>query len=124
MTTSLRFTPAWRPLGPGLKAYVSTETRDVRFNTVNYWSPVKGSGTGSLGVLGEWSAKDWLFYASGQIGSPLYGEAGTSWSASAAAKRWLSKDYAVGFNLWSMSSWRDSANYRARAVSLSLEKLW
>lgn len=124
LTTSLRFTPAWRPLGPGIKAYVSTETRDVRFNTINYWSPAIGSGTLSAGLTGEWSEKDWAFYASGQLGRPIYGEAGNSWSANAGGKRWLSSDYALGFNLWGMSSRRDSVNYRARLASVTLEKLW
>ena len=124
LTTSLKFTPSWRPLGPGIKAYVATDTRDVRFNTANYWSPTQGSGTASVGLLAEWAQKDWFFYTAGQLGTPLYGEAGNSWSASAAAKRWLNKDYAVGVNLWGLSSRRDGANYRARAVSLNLEKLW
>ncbi len=124
LTTSLKFTPSWRPLGPGLKAYVATDTRDVRFNSINYWSPVIGSGTASVGLLAEWSQKDWFFYTAGQVGRPIYGEAGTNWSASAAAKRWLGRDYAVGVNLWGMSSWRDGANYRARSLSLNLEKLW
>jgi hypothetical protein len=124
LTTSLKFTPSWQPLGPGIKAYVATDTRDVRFNSVNYWSPTTGSGTASLGLLGEWSANDWFFYTAGQLGRPLYGESGNSWSASAAARRWLSKDYALGINLWGMSSVRDGANYRARTVSVNMEKLW
>ena len=124
LTTSLKFTPAWRPLGPGIKAYVTTDTRDVRFNTPNYWSPAIGSGTASVGLLGEWSHQDWFFYTAGQIGHPMYGESGTNWSASAAAKRWLSKDYALGFNLWGLSSRRDGANYRAKSATVNLEKLW
>jgi tetratricopeptide (TPR) repeat protein len=124
LTTSLKFTPSWQPLGPGIKAYVVTDTRDVRFNTPNYWSPVIGSGTASLGLLGEWSSNDWFFYTVGQLGRPLYGEAGNSWSASAAARRWLSKDYALGINVWGLSSVRDGANYRARSVSVNMEKLW
>lgn len=124
LTTSLRFTPAWRPLGQGIKAYVSTETRDVRFGTVNYWSPAIGSGTLSAGITGEWAEKDWVFFTSGQFGRPIYGESGNSWSASSGGKRWLNKDYALGFNLWGMSSWRNGVNYRARSASLNLEKLW
>ena len=124
LTTTLKFTPSWRPLGPGIKAYVVTDTRDVRFNTLNYWSPAQGSGIASLGLTGEWSQSNWFFYTAGQVGRPIYGEAGTNWSASAAAKRWITPDYAVGVNLWGMSSWRDGANYRARSVSVNLEKLW
>jgi hypothetical protein len=124
VTSQLRFTPSWRPLGPGIKAFVSTDTRDVKFNTANYWSPAKGSGTLGAGIIGEWSDKDWLLVGSGQLGRPIYGEAGNSWSASAGGKRWLGKDYAVGVNLWGMSSWRDGANYRARSMVVNLEKLW
>ncbi len=124
LTSAFRFTPAWRPLGPGIKAYVSTDTRDVKFNTLNYWSPASGTGTVSVGLSGEWSDKDWVLYGSGQMGRPMYGESGNSWSASAGGKRWLGKDYALGVNMWGMSSWRDGANYRARSMTVNLEKLW
>jgi hypothetical protein len=124
LTSALRFTPAWRPLGQGIKAYVSTDTRDVKFNSLNYWSPASGSGTVSVGLSAEWSDKDWVLYSSGQMGRPIYGESGNSWSASAGGKRWLGKDYALGLNMWGMSSWRDGANYRARSMTVNLEKLW
>ena len=122
--TSLKFTPGWRPLGPGLKLFTSVETRDVRFNTLNYWSPKDGSGTAYIGLLGEWAEKDWALYGSAQIGRPLYGEAGTAWSTSAAGKRWLNTDTALGFNLWSLSSRRDGVKYRAHSLSVNVEKLW
>lgn len=124
LSTSARFTPWWRPLGVNFKPYVALDTRDVRFNTVNYWSPAAGSGVASLGLQGDWSDTDWYLTAAGQFGRPLYGEAGNVWSGSAAGKRWISRDYALGFNLWGMSSWRDGLNYRARSLNLTLEKLW
>lgn len=124
LSSSFKFTPAWRPLGPGLKVFTSVETRDVRFNTLNYWSPKDGSGTVYLGLLGEWSEKDWSLYGSAQAGRPLYGEAGNAWSVSAAGKRWINTDVALGFNLWSLSSWRDGAKYRAHSMAVNLEKLW
>ncbi|MBP7780116.1 MAG: hypothetical protein KA045_01095 [Burkholderiaceae bacterium] len=124
LSSSFKFTPSWRPLGPGLKFFTSVETRDVRFNTLNYWSPKDGSGTAYLGVLGEWSEKDWSLYGSAQVGRPVYGEAGSAWSVSAAGKRWINTDMALGFNLWSLSSWRDGLKYRAHSMAVNLEKLW
>lgn len=124
ITTSLRFVPAWRPLGQALKPYVSIETRDVKFNTPAYWSPEAGSGSASLGVTAEWAEKDWFFYTVLQGGQRLYGEAGNSWSASIGAQRWITRDMAIGFSLWGMSSIRDSARYKAHAGSIKLEKLW
>lgn len=124
LTTSLRFVPAWRPLGQAFKPYVSIETRDVKFNTPDYWSPVVGSGSASLGMTAEWAEKDWFFYTAVQAGQRLYGEAGNSWSASLGAQRWVTRDVAVGVNLWGMSSVRDGARYKAHAGSIKLEKLW
>lgn len=124
LTSSLRFAPLWRPLGPAFKPYVAVDTRDVKFNTPNYWSPETGSGSASLGATAEWAEKDWFFYVAAQAGQRLYGEAGSSWSASIGAQRWLSRDMSVGVHLWGMSSIRDQARYRAHSGTVKLEKLW
>lgn len=123
-TSGLSYTPAWRPLGSHVKPFVGMETRDARNTSPNYWSPAGGFGTLYAGVLGEWSGASWDFFASGQAGTRLYGEAGTNWSLSAGGRRWLGKDLALGLNLWNMSSWRDNATYRAKSMTMSLEKIW
>lgn len=124
LSSRLQLASNWRPLGNNFKPFIGIETRDARFNTLNYWSPDQGSGTAYAGVLGEWGSADWNFYASGQSGIRLYGDAGTSWSVSAGGKRWLSTDVALSMNFWSMASWRDNAAYRAQSASVNLEKLW
>ena len=124
MTTKLNLSSAWRPIGSHFTPFVGIETREAKFNTPNYWSPSEGSGTLYAGLLGEWGSADWNFYASGQTGARLYGDAGASWSVSAGGKRWLSKDVALSMNLWSMASTRDNATYRAQSANLNLEKLW
>ncbi len=125
LTTSLHLASAWRPIGSNFKPFIGMETRGAKFNTPNnYWSPAQGSGTLYAGLMGEWGSADWNFYASGQTGVRLYGDAGTSWSVSAGGKRWLSKDVALSMNLWSMASWRNNAAYRAQSASVNLEKLW
>jgi hypothetical protein len=58
------------------------------------------------------------------MGFGFYGDAGTSWSATGGGKTWLTRDIALGVNLWAMSSWRDAAQYRAQSANVSLEKLW
>jgi tetratricopeptide (TPR) repeat protein len=124
-TTLLQFSPSWRPLGAAFKPYVSVDTRDVSFNTPNYWSPLAGSGTLGLGAVAEWAEKDWFFYVSGQLGTRLYGEAGdSSWSASLGGQRWLNRDTAVTVNLWAMSSVRDMARYKAHSLTVKLDRLW
>lgn len=124
-TTLLQFFPSWRPLGVAFKPYVSVDTRDVSFNTPNYWSPLVGSGTLGLGAVAEWAEKDWFFFASGQLGTRLYGEAGdSSWSASLGGQRWLNRDTAVTVNLWGMSSVRDMTKYKAHLLSVKLDRLW
>ncbi len=123
-TSSLRLSPNWRPLGSHFKPLIGLETRDAKFNTPNYWSPAKGTGSVYAGLMGEWAEDAWNLYASAQVGIPVYGEAGDSWSWTAGAKRWLTGDIALGFSLWGLSSLRDNAPYRANTFAVSLEKLW
>lgn len=123
-TSALRFTPSWRPLGSHFKPLLGVETRNAKFNTLNYWSPSDGYGSATAGVMGEWGEPDWNFFASAQVGARLFGEAGRSWSLSAGGKRWLNKDWAVGMNFWAMGSQRDNLPYRARSLYFTVEKLW
>ncbi len=124
LTSSLRLSPRWRPLGSHFKPLLSIDTRDAKFNTINYWSPAQGNGSVSAGLLGEWGSDSWNLYASGQLGTALYGDAGNSWSWTAGGKRWLTDDIAISLNLWSMFGQRDNSIYRANSFSINLEKLW
>jgi tetratricopeptide (TPR) repeat protein len=124
LSSHFSFTPAWRPLGLRIKPLIGMETRDARTASGAYWSPATGYGAVYAGLVGEWSGVNWDFFTSGQAGARLYGEAGTNWSVSAGGRRWLGKDLALGLNLWDMASWRDNANYRAKSLTLSLEKVW
>lgn len=124
LTSSLRFFPAWRPLGSRIKPLMGVETRDSKFNTNKYWSPAQGHGSAYAGLQGEWGSADWDLFASGQVGAPLYGEAGKNWSLSAGGKRWLSNDWAIGVNFWAMSSLRDNTPYRSQSLSINIERLW
>lgn len=123
-TGDLRLNGNMRPLGSKIRPYVGIEGRKARFNTPNYWSPVDGHGTAYVGLNGDWGADDWTLFATGQIGAPIYGEAGKSWSVAAGAKRWITDDLALSFNLWSMASVRAGTAYRAQSANMQLEKLW
>jgi len=120
----LQFNPAWRPLGPHLKPFLSVESRKSSFNTLSYWSPDQGSVSLYAGALAEWGYADWNMFLSAQSGVGLSGDAGNGWSVTAGGKRWISNDVALSMNLWSMSSWRDNANYRSQAATVTMEKLW
>ena len=124
VTSSVNLTSSWRPLGTHLKPFIGVETRDAKFNSPNYWSPAQGYGTAYAGVLAEWDGPDWNFYTSAQAGVPLYGEAGNSWNVMVGGKRWITPDMAVGLSAGALSSKRDSSQYKAKSVNLSLEKLW
>lgn len=124
VTTNLHLASAWRPLGARYKPFAGIETRQARFNTSNYWSPDQGSGTLYAGLLGEWGDNTTNLYSSAQLGTGIYGEAGSSWSLSAGGKHWFSNDMAIGMNLWAMSSWRDASAYKAQSFNINLEKLW
>lgn len=124
VTSSVNLMSSWRPLGSHFKPFVGVETRDATFNSPNYWSPAQGYGTAYAGVLAEWDGPDWNFYTSAQAGLPLYGDAGNSWNVLVGGKRWVTPDIAVGFNAGVLSSRRDSAGYRAKSATVSVEKLW
>ncbi len=123
-TTNLHLASVWRPLGDHFKPFAGIETRLAKFNTGNYWSPDQGSGTLYAGLLGEWGDSNSNLFASAQLGTGIYGEAGSNWSLSAGGKHWLSNDIAIGMNFWAMSSWRDASAYKAQSVNINLEKLW
>ena len=124
LTTNIKLTPNWQPLGVVVKPYASIDTRDLSFNTPNYWSPVEGSGSFGLGASAEWAEKDWYFVLAGQLGTRIYGDAGNSWNASIGAQRWLTRNTALTANLWGMASIRDGGRYRAHSLSLKLDRLW
>jgi hypothetical protein len=124
LTAGIHLASKWRPLGKNWKPFAGAESRSSKFAAPNYWSPSNGSGVAYGGLLGEWSSEDWMFYTSGQVGFGFYGDAGTSWSATGGGKTWLTRDIALGVNLWALSSWRDAAQYRAQSANVSLEKLW
>jgi tetratricopeptide (TPR) repeat protein len=124
LTSQIKFTPAWRPLGSGFKTFVVTDTRNARLSTPDYWSPTSGHGTASLGLSQSWEADNWSLFASAQAGNRLYGDGGQAWSASLAGKRWLTPDYALGFNATTLANRRDDAAYRASFVNVNVEKLW
>lgn len=123
-TTKLDYKPAWTPLGNHIKPYLGMETRDAKNNTLLYWSPAVGFGTAYAGLQAEWGQESWSLFGSGQMGTHLYGEAGTSWSISGGGKYWLTRDIALNLNLWKMQSWRNNATYRAKSFNLGVEKLW
>lgn len=124
VTSSVNLAPSWRPLGNHFKPFVGVETRDAKFNSLNYWSPAQGYGTAYAGVLAEWDGPDWNFYTSAQAGAPLYGDAGNSWNVVVGGKRWITSDMAVGFSAGALSSKRDNTEYKAKSANMSLEKLW
>lgn len=124
VTGSLRLASTWRPLGSRIKPFIGMEAREAAFNTPNYWSPKQGFGSAYAGLMAEWGQADWNLFVSGQVGSPLYGDAGNSWSLSGGGKHWLGNNLAVSLNLWAMESVRDNAQYSAKAVTLQLEQLW
>lgn len=121
---SVHLASTWRPLGSSFKPFIGVETRGAKFSATSYWSPDQGSGTLYAGLLADWGSTDWSFFGSAQVGTRLFGDAGASWSLSTGGKLWVTNDIALSANVWSMSSWRNNAAYRAQAATLNLEKLW
>jgi len=122
LTSSLRYTAPGTFLG--FRAFVGAENREPKFSSPDYWSPALGYGAYFGGLQGGWSKENWELFLAGQIGRPIYGDAGKSSSLSGGGRLWLTRDFAVGLRLWDMSSWRDGATYKAKSATLSLESLW
>jgi hypothetical protein len=124
VTSSVNLKSSWRPFGSHFTPFAGFETRDARFNSLNYWSPSQGYGAAYAGILAEWAGPEWNFYTSVQAGAPLYGDAGNSWNLQIGGKRWVSSDVAIGFNAGALSSRRDSVAYKSKSAIVSVEKLW
>lgn len=120
----LRLNSNLRPLGAKIRPIVGVDIRKSKFSTPNYWSPADGHGNIYAGLEGDWAVEQWAVYGGAQFGLPAYGEAGTSWSLSAGAKRWLTDDVAFSFNLWSMASVRAGVTYRSQSANMMLERFW
>lgn len=123
-TGNARLMSNWQPLGSHVRPFVGVEARQASFLSSRYWSPSEGYGSLYGGLQFSRSVGDWSLEASGQLGVPLYGEAGNSWGASAGARRWLTQNLALGGNLRAMSSKRADSEYKAQSFDLTLEKVW
>lgn len=123
-TGHAKFTPALNLAGGVIKPYVFVDARNVRFNTPDYWSPAEGVGLYGLGTTLEWVHDDWHFILAGQYGQRWYGDAGKSWIGSASAQRWLTDRTSVTANWFGLSSIRDGARYRSKALTLKVDHLF
>jgi len=120
----MQYVPAWQPFGtPDIKAFLGFEGRKARRNDPRYWSPENGNYNALVGVNAEWVNTVWQRYLSAQYGFPIGGNSANTWSVSAGIKRWLNADWAVGLDLWAMDTPR-SGGYKAKSVSLHVERLW
>lgn len=124
VTGDIRFNSHFRPLGNAIKPYMGFEMRKSDYWTPAYWSPDGGMGAIYGGVQGDWYFDDWNFYVASQVGTGVYGDAGTSWMVSGGAKRWISDNVGLSINLWGMSSTRNGSDYRAHLGNIILEKVW
>jgi len=124
VSSDVKLVSSLRPLGNAIKPYTGFETRKTSMLTSNYWSPTNGYGSLYGGLSGDWALNDWSLFGSVQVGLPLYGDAGTSWSLSGGARRWLTDNFALSMLLWGMRSERSGAEYRAQSANVVLEKVW
>ena len=113
-----------RPFGNAIKPYIGLEMRKAEYSTPLYWSPDGGMAALYAGAQGDWYFDDWNFYVASQVGTGLYGDAGNSWMLSGGAKRWVTDNVGLSFNLWGMSSTRNGSDYRAHMGNVMLEKVW
>jgi hypothetical protein len=124
LSGNLRLLSNWQPLGSHIKPYVGVEMRKADFVSSSYWSPSDGYGSAYGGLQGSWDVGDWSFESSGHLGVPVWGEAGNSWSLSAAVRKWVTRNLALGANVWAMSSQRSGVAYNAQSANVVLEKVW
>jgi tetratricopeptide (TPR) repeat protein len=121
---NLHFTPSLQPFGSSsIKGFFGVEARKARFNDSRYWSPEEGYYNAYAGIGADWSNVLWQTYGSIKYGLPLTGESGKSWSAGFGVKRWLGRNWAMGFDLWAINTPRDGG-YKSTSGTLRIEKLW
>ena len=123
-TANTKLTGNWQPLGNSIKPFIGAEARQASFYTPSYWSPNTGYGSVYAGLQYSQELAGWSLEASGQLGAPVYGEAGDSWGASASARRWVSSDVAIGASLWAIGMRRSDLPYSAESFNFFLEKVW
>lgn len=119
-----RLTSNWQPLGNHIKLYTGLDFRQSSFNTLSYWSPNTGYGFLYVGMQADWAADDWEIYTQGHVGTGVYGESANGWSFSTGARRWVSRDVALGINFWDYASLRYGDPYYYRSLNVVLEKVW
>lgn len=124
-TGTVRFSPAIR-LPLHIRPVVGLEYRKSDFNTISYWSPNSGYGTGYVGLEGDWSGKNdrWTVSASAQRGWGFYGEAKPSWGGSVSGRYKITRDWTLGASVWAIINSRNDKPYRANSAIVFLERKW
>jgi tetratricopeptide (TPR) repeat protein len=117
------FNPAWQPLPADLKWYTGAYTKQAKRTQANYWSPARPYTLGLLGLKKAWYFDNGDLSVGLQGGFKLTEEAKNNFGLSASGKYWISDKSALGFDLWSSNSPRQT-DYKQRVFSINLQQLW
>jgi hypothetical protein len=88
-----------------------------------YWSPANAYTLGLLGIKKAWYFEQGDLSVGLQRGFKLSDEAKNNIGLSASGKYWVSEGTAMGFELWSSNSPRQT-DYKQHFFNLNLQRLW
>jgi hypothetical protein len=116
-------TPSWQPLPWGLEWYGGVYWRRAEREDPRYWSPRPDYGLAFVGLQRGWHFERADLLAQVRGGAGFTDTAKTSWTLSLTGRYWLSNDFAIGLEAWSVDAPRP-AEYRMQQVAAFLEQLW
>jgi tetratricopeptide (TPR) repeat protein len=119
----LQVTPFWQPLPWALKWSAGLYGRHAEREDPRYWSPRPTYGLAYVGLQRGWYLERTDVTASIRRGFGLTDSAGDSWSLGLSARRWISRDFAIGLEGWAVDAPRPGA-YRMHQVTAFVQHLW
>ena len=115
--------PAWQPLPWRLEWYGGFFARRAGHEDVRYWSPQPAYELAFVGVRRGWYSERNDISAWARAGAGLSETAKASYSAGVSARRWLTRELALGLEAWFVDAPRPTP-YRMHQLSAFAQLLW
>jgi tetratricopeptide (TPR) repeat protein len=116
-------TPAWQPLPADFRWYTGLYNKKAKRADSRYWTPVGAYTLGLLGIKKAWYFEQGDLSVGLQGGFKLSDEAKNNIGLSASGKYWVNDGTALGFELWSSNSPRQT-DYKQHFFNFNLQRLW
>ena len=118
-----QLTPAWQPLPWRLEWYGGYFARRAEHEDPRYWSPTPAYQLAFVGVRRGWYSARNDISVWARAGAGLCETAKASYSAGTSARRWLTRELALGVEAWFVDAPRPTP-YRMHQLSAFAQLLW